>query len=338
MGEVYRAQDPRLDREVAIKILPARVADDPSALTRFKREAQAVAALSHPNILALHDFDTDGDTHFAVMELLEGDTVLKRISTGRMDWRLAVEVAIAVADGLAAAHKKSIIHRDIKPSNIFITTDGHVKILDFGIARVSMAPQDATQTQATLPGLAIGTVGYMAPEQLRGEGVDAPADLFSLGCVLHEMVTGKRAFQRNTIPDTVAAILTADPPTMGSTAPGVPLELEQVVQRCLRKQASERFQSARELALALRQIVQGTATVATPVRKPARLWLAGLVAAGVMAAAGGAWLRPTTRTPAPYPESLAILPISNQSGDPELEYVSDGDHQASSIACLNCPG
>jgi len=330
MGEVYRAQDPRLDREVAIKILPARVADDPTALTRFKREAQAVAALSHPNILALHDFDTDGDTHFAVMELLEGDTVSQRLSTAtpstaKMDWRAAVEVAVAVADGLAAAHKKGIVHRDIKPSNIFLTSDGHVKILDFGIARVSMASKDATQTQATLPGLAIGTVGYMAPEQLRGETVEAPADVFSLGCVLHEMVTGKQAFVRNTIPDTVAAILTADPPTMGNSAQGVPLELEQVVQRCLRKQAAERFQSALDLAQALRQIAQGTAPVAMPVRKPSRLWLAALVFAAAVVSAAGAWLlRPMRQTPASYTDSLAILPIANQSGDPELEYVSDG--------------
>ena len=166
----------------------------PSALTRFKREAQAVAALSHPNILALHDFDFDRETHFAVMELLEGERYRKRLARSPMDWREAAEVAIAVADGLAAAHKKGIVHRDIKPANIFLTADGQVKILDFGIARMRMTPRDATQTQATLPGLAIGTVGYMAPEQLRGEPVEASADLFSLGCVLHEMVTGERAF------------------------------------------------------------------------------------------------------------------------------------------------
>src|SRR5438067_369335 len=145
MGEVYRALDPRLDREVAIKILPARVADDPSALTRFKREAQAVAALSHPNILALHDFDFDGDIHFAVMELLHGDTVSQRLSRKPMSWQEATEVTIAVADGLAAAHKKGIVHRDIKPDNIFLTSDGQVKILDFGIASVALGEQEATQ-------------------------------------------------------------------------------------------------------------------------------------------------------------------------------------------------
>ena len=169
MGEVYRAEDPRLGREVAIKILPPILADDPEAFTRFKREARAIAALSHPNILALHDFDSDGDMHFAVMELLDGDTISGRIARGPIAWREAVEIGIAVAEGLSAAHTKGIVHRDIKPDNVFLTSDGQVKILDFGIARVPPAPQASGQTKATRPGLAIGTVGYMAPEQLRGE-------------------------------------------------------------------------------------------------------------------------------------------------------------------------
>ncbi|HXA49627.1 MAG TPA: protein kinase [Candidatus Acidoferrum sp.] len=324
MGEVYRALDPRLDREVAIKILPVRVAEDPGALTRFKREARAVAALSHPNILALHDFDSDQGIHYAVMELLEGETLSQRLSRKPMDWRESVEVAVAVAEGLSAAHKKGIVHRDIKPDNLFLTSDGQVKILDFGIARIPSGAQTVTQTKATLPGLAIGTIGYMAPEQLRGEPVDAPADLFSLGCVLHEMVTGQPLFARDTVPDAVAAILTAEPPPMGASTPNVPLELEDAVQRCLRKQAEERFPSAPDLALALRKILQGGAAAAAPVKSPARWRVALWIAAAVLPiAAAAVFLRPYF-APATYTESIAILPIANQTGDPGLEYVSDG--------------
>jgi hypothetical protein len=241
-----------------------------------------------------------------------------------MDWRESTEVAIAVANCLSASHKKGIVHRDIKPDNLFLTSDGQVKILDFGIARMPSGAPTATCTQATQPGLAIGTLGYMAPEQLRGEPVDSPADLFSLGCVLHEMVTGKRLFARDTVPDAVAAILTAEPPPMGVSTPNVPPELEDAVQRCLRKQAAERFPSALDLALALRKILQGGAAAAAPVKSPARwrvaLWIA---AAAVPIAAAAVFLRPTF-APAGYTESIAILPIANQSGDPGLEYVSDG--------------
>ena len=325
MGEVYKAQDPRLDREVAIKILPASVAIDPAAMTRFKREARAVAALSHPNILALHDFDFDGDTHFAVMELLQGETVGHRLSGKPMDWREAAEVAIAVADGLAAAHKKGIIHRDIKPANIFLTSDGQVKILDFGIARTPAATDAPTQTQATLPGLAIGTMGYMSPEQIRGEPVDAASDIFALGCVLHEMVTGKQAFARDTFPEAVAAILAAEPAPMRTSIPGVPVELEEVVQRCLRKQPAERFPSASELALALRRILQGGRPAVTAPLPAARWRVAAWVAAGALAVAGAAsLLLPVARTPTAYTDSIAVLPIANQSGNPEWEYVTDG--------------
>ena len=326
MGEVYRAEDPRLEREVAIKILPPHLTGDPAALTRFKREAKAVAALSHPNILALHDFDSDGDTHFAVMELLQGEALSKRIAQGPIPWREAAGTAIAVADGLAAAHKKGIVHRDIKPDNIFLTTGGHVKILDFGIARVLAASHSATQTQATRPGFAIGTMGYMAPEQLRGESVEPPADLFSLGCVLHEMVTAKRLFARDTAAETVAAILTAEPPPLRDSVRGVPAALDRVVQRCLRKRADERFQSAPELELELRQVHEGSTGTAIassfPILRRPALWAAAGLAAVALAAA--VLMRPTSGVPAASTESLAILPIANQSGDPDLDYVSDG--------------
>ena len=324
MGEVYRAEDPRLDRQVAIKILPPHLAGDEAALTRFKREAKAVAALSHPNILALHDFDFDGDTHFVVMELLDGETIAKRLLRGPMNWREAVQSAIAVADGLAAAHAKGIVHRDIKPENVFLTRDGQVKILDFGVARIFAGAQSATQTQATQPGLAIGTLGYMAPEQLRGESVGAPADLFSLGCVLFELVTARKAFGGPTAPDIVAAVLTAEPPPITDAAKNVPPAVEQVVRRCLRKDAGERLQSARDAAAELRNVLQGNSEAAAVSRarwlRPPR-WLA---AAAVCGAAAGFWLYRSSQPRADFIESLAILPIVNQTGDPALEYVGDG--------------
>jgi TolB-like protein/Tfp pilus assembly protein PilF len=323
MGEVYRAEDPRLDRPVAIKVLPPHLSGDAGALSRFKREAKAVAALSHPNILALHDFDCDGDTHFAVMELLEGETVAARLRRGRMEWQDAAETAAAVADGLAAAHQRGIVHRDIKPDNIFLTGDGRVKILDFGIASRSTGAHAATQTQVTGLGFAIGTIGYMAPEQLRGEAAGPPADLFSLGCVLYEMVTGRRAFLRTAAADTVAAILGSEPPPMNELAPEAPSSLQSAAQRCLRKQAAERFASARDLAIALRQIREGgtAAAIGRPGAARSKAWIA---AATVLLAAAGALFGPSWRTPSESAETLAILPIANRSGDAGLEYIGDG--------------
>jgi serine/threonine-protein kinase len=326
MGEVYRAEDPRLDREVAIKILPAHLADDPAALTRFKREAKAVAGLSHPNILALHDFDRDGDVHFAVMELLQGETLASRISRAALDWREAVAIAISVASGLAAAHKKGIVHRDIKPDNIFLTSEGQVKILDFGVARLLPDAQAATQTQATRQGWAIGTVGYMAPEQLRGEAVESAADLFALGCVLHEMVTGKRLFARRTAAETVAAILTVEPASLKDAVRGVPSALDDITRRCLRKQSGERFRSAQDLELSLSELAAGNPTPRIPpvwrIGKPRPVvWIPALL---LIAFAAALLLHRLARFPVISEESLAILPIANQSGDESLDYVGDG--------------
>src|SRR5262245_49761308 len=201
MGEVYRARDSRLGRDVAVKVVPPAVAGNPTALERFEREARAVAALSHPNILTLHDFSHSNGTTYAVMELLEGETLRARLAAGALPLRKAVDIAAAVARGLAAAHDRHIAHRDLKPENIFITTDGSVKILDFGLARqVDGAGVDATASPTravgTEPGVVLGTVGYMSPEQVRGESGDQRSDVFALGAVLYEMVTGRRAFQR----------------------------------------------------------------------------------------------------------------------------------------------
>ena len=201
MGEVYRAKDARLNREVAIKVLPEHLAADPEALTRFEREGKAVAALSHPNILVLFDVGVHEGIRYAVTEFLEGDTLRDRLTRSPLSWRKAVELGVSLADGLAAAHSKEIIHRDIKPGNIFLTAGGHVKILDFGLAgwQQTRSQEDETVSiaEATRAGAVMGTLGYMSPEQVRGEKTGPASDIFSLGCVLYEMVTGRRAFAGN---------------------------------------------------------------------------------------------------------------------------------------------
>src|SRR5688572_7347267 len=213
MGEVYRAKDARLGRDVAIKVLPTSFADDPDRRMRFEREAQAVAALSHPNVIAIFDTGVFEGQLYVVMEMLTGQTLRERLASGSMPVRKAVDIAIQIARGLGAAHGKGIVHRDLKPENIFLLEDGQVKILDFGLARhAAPDPGGATRTMAeTDPGMVMGTVGYMAPEQVRGLTVDARADLFAFGAVLYEMVSGRRAFQRDTAADTMSAILNADP-------------------------------------------------------------------------------------------------------------------------------
>src|SRR5262245_10185547 len=221
MGEVYRATDSRLDRQVAIKVLPPQFAEDEARLARFQREAKAVAALSHPNILAIHDYGTAQGQAFAVMELLEGETLRSRVARAAIPWRKVIEIAVAIADGLAAAHAKGIVHRDLKPENIFLTNDGRVKILDFGLARVAApalpsgeTPTGSYHAAQTEIGSILGTVGYMSPEQVRGRDVDARSDIFSLGCVLYEMVTGQRAFSRGSAIETMTAILADEPPDL----------------------------------------------------------------------------------------------------------------------------
>ncbi|MFQ5806776.1 MAG: serine/threonine-protein kinase, partial [Phycisphaerae bacterium] len=220
MGEVYRAKDTRLDREVAIKVLPEHMAKDPEVLARFEREAKAVAALSHPNILAIHDVGSERGVPFAVMELLEGETLRDRLRRAALPWRRAVEIAVGISDGLAAAHAKGIIHHDLKPTNLFLTSDGVVKILDFGLARTvePVAPEEradaSTIALETKPRTVMGTVAYMSPEQVQGAPPDARSDIFSFGCVLYEMVTGSRPFAGKTSAETMAAILRGEPPEL----------------------------------------------------------------------------------------------------------------------------
>jgi serine/threonine protein kinase len=286
MGEVYRARDTRLGREVAVKVLPAHRAQDPDALARLEREAQAVAALSHPNILAIHDLGMDQGVFFVVTELLEGETLRNRIASSALPWRKAVEIGAAIADGLAGAHLKGVIHRDLKPDNIFITRDSRVKILDFGLARLAPMIFQQDQTSApttppkTEPGILMGTVGYMSPEQARGSFADTRSDVFSLGCVLYEMLTGRRAFSRPTAPETLTAIMNEDPPDVSESGKQVPAGLSRLVRRCLEKNPEERLQAARDLAFDLRSILSDSEfdkTSSGPGEPPRR---AGEVTAG----------------------------------------------------------
>jgi serine/threonine protein kinase len=256
MGVVYRAHDERLDRDVAVKVLPKDVAQTRDRLDRFEREARAVAKLDHPNILAIHNFGTDEGIAYAVMELLEGESLRELISKGRLTVGKAVEYSRAITAGLAAAHDKGIIHRDLKPENIFLTEDGRIKILDFGLAKL-MLPEEGLTTETptgtldTAPGGLIGTIAYMAPEQVDGQPANAQSDIFALGVVLYEMLTGQRPFRGTTSASTAAAILKEDPEPISSAASGVPPTLAGVVSKCLEKRPQDRFSSAHDLSLTL---------------------------------------------------------------------------------------
>ena len=314
MGEVYRAIDVRLGRAVAIKVLPARLAADESARVRFEREAQAVAALSHPNILAIHEFGQQDGVAFAVMELLEGETLRARLDHGVLPMRKVLQIGADIADGLAAAHDKGIVHRDIKPENVFVTADGRVKILDFGLARresvdfSGRTPDGETALAGTDPGTVLGTVGYMAPEQVTGQPVDARADIFALGCVLFEMASGRRAFARATVPETMTAILREEP-SPDTDRSAWPAAFDAVVHRCLEKRPTERFQSARDLAFALRSIAGSSSSAERPPtggfvasilrrRSPAAT-IAALAAGGIALVLAGRYTVRRDETPQP---------------------------------------
>jgi tetratricopeptide (TPR) repeat protein len=261
MGEVYRATDTRLGREVAVKVVSERLADDPQALARLEREARNVAVLSHPNIVALYDVGQERGIVFAVMELLEGEPLERALATERLPWKRALEVAVSIADALASAHTKGLVHRDLKPANIFITRDGVVKLLDFGLAkqdpfRSPFHGDGPTAAADTQPGAIIGTVGYMSPEQVRGEGADHRSDIFSFGCVLYEILAGRKPFSGATPAETLAAILRDQPSELAAAGRQVPPRVEAVLRRCLEKNPDQRFQSARDLAFAMREILQ----------------------------------------------------------------------------------
>jgi Tol biopolymer transport system component len=318
MGEVYRARDERLGRDVAIKILPPAYSVNPDRLRRFEQEARATAALNHPNILALYDTGTHAGAPYIVSELLQGQTLRDMLGHGALVTRKAVEYGIAVATGLAAAHEKGIVHRDIKPANVFIADDGHVKILDFGLAKLReslAAGDDATRVGANpsaTESLIIGTAGYMSPEQVRGQPPDHRADIFSFGAMLYEMVSGERAFRGDSAVETMSAVLKDDPPLLNATAAAIPPPLASVIQHCLEKERDQRFQSARDLAFALGRLAGPASPDAVMLRavRPAgwrKLFVGTAVALLLIAVGGAAYLgRPSTVAAPPSFQQLTF--------------------------------
>ena len=265
MGEIYRALDSRLGRIVALKVLPSALARDPDRLRRFEQEARATGALDHPSVLVVHDFGSHDGAPYLVSELLEGETLRERLARGPLPPRKAAEIAARVAHGLAAAHDRGIVHRDLKPDNVFLTRDGRVKVLDFGLAKVKgpLGVDTEGETIArgpvdvTSPGLLLGTAGYMAPEQVRGDATDARGDIFALGAILYEMLSGRRAFARASTVETLNAILHEDPPGLDAASGRQPRALDSVLRRCLEKDPADRFQTARDLGFSLDALAQG---------------------------------------------------------------------------------
>jgi len=323
MGEVYRARDTRLGREVAIKLVTERLMADPDAVARFEREARAIAALSHPNIVALHDVGRDNGVTFAVMELLDGESLDRRLVTEDLPWRTALEIAAAIADGLSSAHSRGIIHRDLKPGNVFITRDGLVKIVDFGLATdAAFQPTPAGLASDTAPGLVFGTVGYMSPEQVRGEPADPRSDIFSLGCLIYEMLSKQQPFRGNTPPQVLAAILRDQPADLAGLGRDIPQRVEALVRRCLEKNPDHRFESARDLAFALREILRDAgdrnalarmAAFSPHLRVPSLITAGALIVVATIFWFGGLGRSAIVRaTPI---RAVAVLPLENASGD-----------------------
>jgi len=331
MGVVYRARDVRLDRDVAVKVLTEKLANDPGAINRFEKEAKAIAALSHPNILAIHDFDRDRDLYYVVTEYLEGDTLRSRMDG--ISWKKAAEFGIEISKGLAAAHSKGVVHRDLKPENIFITSDGSVKILDFGLAQMrsekdrttveTAITSDSTETQETV----LGTVGYMSPEQVRTETVDARTDIFSLGCILFEMLAGQRPFAGQTLYEIVAKVLREDPPEISASGKRIPVEFQRLIRHCLEKNPQERFQSAQDVAYNLKTILnlEDSAPNSTKhflgssITQNRQLWLTIFI---VLLAVSGLLFylsRGMGRV-----RSLAVVPFANLTQNAEFDYLGEG--------------
>src|SRR5258708_4502372 len=281
MGEVYRARDRRLDRDVAIKVLPRFISFDSKRLWRFEQEAKAAAALNHPNILAVFQMGTYEEASYLVSELLEGETLREQVKRGLLPLRKTIDYGVQVAHGLAAAHEQGIVHRDLKPENLFITREGRVKILDFGLAKLTH-PGSETQvtTLDTEPGAVLGTVGYMSPEQVRGEPADHRSDIFALGAILFEMAAGRRAFSGSSPADVMSAILNQEPPEITAERGDIAPSLKRIISRCLEKSTSQRFQSALDVAFALEAISGVSEEVASSTRKIQNPWTALALSAG----------------------------------------------------------
>lgn len=328
MGEVYRAYDERLDRSVAVKVLNEKLSTDPEAAEHFQREARAIAALSHPNILAVYEFAIESDTAIVVTECLDGSTLRRRMEP-RLPWRKAIEITIAIAEGLAAAHDRGIVHRDLKPENIFVTADGHVKILDFGLARFRDAAVQNAQTSPKPGGSAshpFGTAGYSSPEQLSGSRVESTTDIFSLGVMLYEMVAGTNPFLRSTLVATMTAVLNDEPPPLSETHPRLPRAIDQVVRRCLEKNPGERLQSAHDLVYRLRDLLQDSDDTRVVRRFRPRMFIAAAaVAAGaILGTAAVVMLVPRASKLDSSIRAIAVIPLTNTSKDPALDYLTDG--------------
>jgi Tol biopolymer transport system component len=337
MGEVYRARDARLGRDVAIKVLPASYSTDTERLRRFEQEARAAGALNHPNVLAIHDIGTHDGPPYLVTELLEGETLRERLQSGPLPLRKALDIAIQTARGVAAAHDKGIIHRDLKPANIFLTHDGRVKILDFGLAKLTQ--RDASgigETQSvTRPGLdsgqteagvVLGTAGYMSPEQVRGKPADARSDIFALGAILYEMLSGQRAFEKDSSADTMAAILKEEPPELSGEGKKIPPAVERIVRHCLEKNPAERFQSARDLAFDLESLSSASTTTASAIpaaKAPGGRWLVpAAMAAALILVGTGMWMA-GRRSSAKAPPKFTRL--TYQKGYPSnARFAKDG--------------
>jgi len=332
MGEVYRARDESLDREVAIKVLPKDLASDQDRLRRFEQEARAAAALNHPNILAVYGFSTTEEhAPYLITELLQGQTLRERLQQGEVPVRKAIEFALQTARGLAAAHDRGIVHRDLKPENLFLTRDGVVKILDFGLAKLvgpgASGPQSSmATTSVTGLGVVLGTVGYMSPEQVRGQAVDHRTDIFSLGAILYEMLSGKRAFQGKTTADTMSAILKEEPAELSGTGHNLPPALARIVHRCLEKDPGERFQSARDLAFNLellsREESGSGAAVVLAAGKSRRWLIAALVAAVTFAAVGLTFLARGLRPQANNSPPVELMRLTDFVGMEEFPALS----------------
>jgi serine/threonine protein kinase/Tol biopolymer transport system component len=323
MGEVYLARDTRLNRTVAIKVLPESVAADPDRLVRFEQEARVLSTLNHPNLLAIFDVGAEGSTHFLVSEFLEGRTLRERMNAGSLSQRKIADYALQLANGLAAAHDKGIVHRDLKPENIFVTSDERVKILDFGLAKQSLFSSSFSGGSATIsspaataPGTVMGTVGYMSPEQVRGDFLDHRSDIFSFGAILYEIISGQRAFKGDSSVETMNAILKEDPPELDPLQPKVSPAMNRIVRHCLEKNPANRFQSARDLAFALGALsgTDSTASLAATSASPSRWWL--IAAAGALALAIVAFLIfQTTRQKSPVAERFEFaIPIEHEAG------------------------
>jgi TolB-like protein/Tfp pilus assembly protein PilF/predicted Ser/Thr protein kinase len=329
MGEVYRGWDSRLRRAVALKFLATEFLSDDSAVERFEREARAASALSHPNICTVYDVGDVEGRPFIAMEYLEGQNLRGRLGGAALPELIALEYAIQIANGLAAAHQKGTVHRDLKPENLWVTSEGRIKILDFGLAKVSEpAHPESAASAASDPGRVIGTAGYMSPEQVRGQPVDHRTDIFSFGSILHEMVAGKRAFQGGSTVETLIAILNTEPLELTNAA------VDHLVRRCLQKDPEQRFQSASDLIVGLEAALEDRPQMRGERRKRILTRRRVLEAGGIAAAAGGLialwelmpakWLTGLTGSGAPRITRLAVLPLANLSGDAEQEYFADG--------------